>query len=60
MQKKTEIVRIPNELCQKIMNCEYELDAGVFTEQMVIRTTELYSVHVVFIVGGCQFFSYLF
>lgn len=42
--RKNENVKIPNELCQKIMNCEYEIDSGSFNEQMVIKTTELYSV----------------
>lgn len=45
MQKgKQEILKIPNDLCQKILNCEYEIDEGNFNEATVVKTTELYSV----------------
>jgi hypothetical protein len=28
--KKNEPIKISNELCQNIMNCEYEIDSGNF------------------------------
>lgn len=31
-KSKSVGLKIPNELCQKIMNCEYELDNGNITQ----------------------------
>lgn len=44
MQDSEAILKIPNELCQHIYNCEFEIDIGNVDEHLIAKTIELYSV----------------
>lgn len=47
MENPEAYLKIPNELCQEIFNCEFELDIGNISEHMISRSIELYSVRII-------------
>ena len=44
MENPESNVKVPNELCQSILNCELELEIGNISENLVSKIIELYVV----------------
>ena len=49
-------LKVPNELCQLIYTCEFQLDIGNVSEILVSKTIELYSVYCLNIQEAINFY----